>query len=80
MSRKSKYTVEQKIEAVLDYKKGKRSAIQICSDLGLYKDGNAVREWEKVYDAYDELGLLAKERNNTYTKEFEKLVVKDYLR
>jgi len=33
-----------------------------------------------VYDAYDELGLLAKERNNTYTKEFEKLVVKDYLR
>lgn len=29
MGRKSKYTIEQKVEAILDYKSGKRGTYQI---------------------------------------------------
>lgn len=37
MGRKSKYTIEQKVEAVQDYKSGKRGKSQICYDLKLSK-------------------------------------------
>lgn len=79
MGRKSKYTVEQKIEAVLDYKSGKRSATQISKDLGLYKDGKSIRKWESIYDTYGEVGFLYKEQNKSYSKEFKVMVVKEYL-
>lgn len=34
MARKSKYTIEEKIPAVLDYKNVIRGIAQICNDLG----------------------------------------------
>ena len=39
MGRKSRFTIEEKVQAVLDYKEGKRGSTQICNDLGLHKSG-----------------------------------------
>jgi len=79
MGRKSKYTIEEKIQAVLDYKNGRRGVTQICNDLGLHKSGKVLYKWIAIYDKYGEKGLLPKERNKSYSKEFKEKVIKEYL-
>ena len=79
MGRKSKYTIEEKVQAVLDYKTGKRGFAQICNDLGLHKSGMDLYRWVKKYDKHGESAFLAKKRNNVYTKEFKEIVVQAYL-
>lgn len=79
MGRKSKYTITQKVDAVLDYKNGKRSIAQICNDLGLHASGGDLYKWVMIYDKTGELGFLPKKRNNAYAKEFKDTVVKAYL-
>ncbi len=79
MGRKSKYTIEEKVQAVLDYKSGKRGVSQICNDLGIHKVGTDLYHWVDVYDKYGEVGLLPKDRNQTYSKEFKMKVVQEYL-
>ena len=78
MGRKSKYTIEEKVQAVLDYKTGKRGFAQICNDLGLHKSGMDLYRWVKKYDKHGESAFLAKKRNNVYTKEFKEIVVQAY--
>ena len=79
MGRKSKYTIEEKIQAVLDYKNGIRGMAQICHDLGLHSSGKDLYRWVKKYDKYGETAFCPKERNKTYSKEFKEMVVKEYL-
>ena len=83
MGRKSKYSIEEKLQAISDYKRGKRSIVQIGRDLGMNEvnavSGMTVREWISKYDKYGEMGLLPKESNRSYTKEFKEKVVKEYL-
>lgn len=79
MGRKSKYSVEQKVEAVTDYKIGKRSVIQICHDLGLHPCGKDVRKWVQIHDDYGEAGLQPKTSNKAYSKELKECAVNDYL-
>lgn len=83
MGRKSKYTIEEKIQAVLDYKSGKKSISEISKTLGMSEanaqTGKAVRRWIAFYDKYGEKGLLPKERNKSYSKEFKEKVIKEYL-
>lgn len=79
MGRKSKYSEEQKVQAVLDYKNGKRGKSQICNDLGLNQSGVDLYKWVKQYDKYGEAAFYHKERNKTYSKEFKEIVVKEYL-
>ena len=79
MGRKSKYTIEEKVQAVLDYKTGKRGFAQICNDLGLHKSGMDLYRWVKKYDKHGESAFLTKKSNNVYTKEFKEIVVKAYL-
>lgn len=61
MGRKSKYTIEQKVEAVKDYKSGKRGASQICNDLRLCKSGKALYRWVALYDEFGEIGFYPNE-------------------
>ena len=77
MGKQRRYTVEQKIEAVLDYKSSKRGVMQICNDLKM-KASNLYR-WIAVYDDYGETGFLPKKRNRAYSKEFKEAAVNDYL-
>ena len=79
MARKSKYTVDEKVNAVLDYKNEKGGVTQICHDLGLHPSGYDLYKWVKIYDTDGELGFLPKERNKSYAKEFKDSVVKAYL-
>ena len=79
MGRKSKYTIEEKKQAVLDYKNGRRGVTQICNDLGLHKSGKVLYKWIAIYDKYGEVGFLPKPQNKSYSKEFKKMVVEEYL-
>ncbi|MBQ9987570.1 MAG: transposase [Erysipelotrichales bacterium] len=83
MGRKSKYSIEVKIQAVLDYKSGKKSKREISRDLGMSEieqtSGHVVENWINIYDKYGEEGLLPKERNKSYSKEFKEKVVEEYL-
>ena len=83
MGRKSKYSIEEKVQAVLDYKNGVRSITQICIDLGMSeataRSGMAVRKWIAIYNKYGEEGFIYKDRNKSYTKEFKEMVIREYL-
>lgn len=67
MGRKRSYTIEQQVEAVLDYKRGKRGARQICNVLGLHQSGINLYKWVHIYESYGEVGFLSKHRNKTYS-------------
>ena len=72
MGRKAKYTFEQKLQAVLDYQSGKKSAVDIASELDMGKNGdNRIREWSNLYKANGQEALKPKERNSSYSKEFK---------
>ena len=62
MGRKSKCTIEQKIEAVLDYKSGKSGTCQICKDLGLTQSGVTLYKWIHIYEDFGETGFLPKQK------------------
>ena len=79
MGRKSKYTIEEKVQAVQDYKIGKKGIAQICNDLGLNRSGTDLYRWVKQYDQYGESAFLPKKSNKAYTKEFKEMVVQEYL-
>ena len=79
MGRKSKYTIEEKVQAVQDYKIGKKGIAQICNDLGLNRSGTDLYRWLKQYDQYGESAFLPKKSNKAYTKEFKEMVAQEYL-
>lgn len=80
MGRKAKYTLEQKIVACEAYLSGKSSAKALARNLGLGKGGdNRIREWSRMYKEYGTSALETKVHNNSYTEEFKKAVVKEYL-
>lgn len=77
MGRKSKYTIEQKIEAVEDYKSGKRGTRKICNDLNMREI--TLCKWNVIYDDYGEDGFQPSLRNKRYSKELKECAVEDYL-
>ena len=80
MGRKAKYTFEQKLQAVLDYQSGKKSAVDIAFELDMGKNGDdRIREWSNLYKANGQEALNPKERNSSYSKEFKDMVVQDYV-
>lgn len=79
MGRKSKYTIEQKVEEVQDYMSGKRGKSQICDDLNLCKSGKALYRWVSLYEEYGEVGFLPKRRNKSYSTELKEKAINDYL-
>ena len=80
MGRKAKYTVEQKVKACEAYLSGKSSAKALARSLGLGKGGDIIiREWSRMYKEYGSEVFYPKEHNRSYTEEFKKVVVKEYL-
>ena len=80
MGRKAKYTIEQKIAACEAYLSGKSSAKALARSLGLGKGGDfSIREWSRMYKEYGCEVFYPKEHNQSYTEEFKKEVVKEYL-
>jgi len=77
MGRKSRFTPEQKIQAVRDYLDGKKSAIDIAHDIGL-KTSYPLYKWRDKYLKYGEEAFFEKKHNNAYSKEFKEMVVREY--
>ena len=79
MSRKSKYSIEQRVQACEDYRNGIRSLEEICVTLGTPRK-NTIREWLKKYEKYGMSAFQEKSHNKSYTKEFKIQVVEEYIR
>lgn len=81
MSRKAKYTIEQKVKACHEYLSGSRSAIEIARELNMSKNGRTtIMEWAKKYQANGVEGMLPLSNNSRYTKDFKLQVVQVYQR
>jgi len=80
MSRKPKYSLEQKVQACEDYLSGKHTPTELARKLNIQKRGAAlVRRWVGKYQVYGSVAFLPKKHNNSYTKEFKESVVREYL-
>ena len=81
MSRKSKYSFEQKKWAVDQYLNGNMSAAKIALQLGMpSKSGRKqVRVWAHQYQSNQDTILSNTHYNNHYSKEFKEKVVQEYL-
>lgn len=83
MSRKSKYSPEQKVKACLEYLSGKKSATQIGIELGIGNKNktrrNTVLQWVKMYSVNGKDAFVERAHNAHYSKEFKENVVREYL-
>lgn len=77
MGRKRKISTEVILKAIADYQSGTKSALQLSRDLGYCE--RTLRRWIKRFEAHGESILQISNRNKTYTKEFKKQVISDYL-
>ena len=78
MSRKSRYSTEQRVQACEDYRNGTHSLEEICTALGTTRKKTII-EWSKKYDKYGILAFQEKLNNKSYTKDFKLQVVEAYI-
>ncbi|EEJ71500.1 transposase [Lactobacillus ultunensis] len=81
MSRKSKHLFEQKLWAVKQYLNSNMSATEIAQNLNMpvKSGGHQVREWANQYQSNRGEIFNSAQHNSHYSKEFKKMVVKEYL-
>lgn len=80
MGRKLKYLPEQKVQACEDYLSGRKSATEIARQLGMGKGGrNLVRKWSTRYKTYGSSVFEDSHHNRSYSKQFKKKAVEEYL-
>lgn len=77
MGRKAKYSKEDKLKAVKEYKDGIKSLGQLGNELGC--DWTAIRNWLRNYDALGEKAFNDKPKNKSYSKQFKISAINDYL-
>ena len=78
MSRKTKFTPEEKEQSVIDYLDGNKSRTQICEELCI--SSRTIQDWAAVYNKHGIAGFSKKIRNSSYSKEFKMKVVEEYIR
>ena len=78
MSRKAKFTPEEKEQAVIDYLEGNKSRIQICGELCI--SSRTIQDWALIYNKHGLAGFSKKMRNGSYSKEFKMKVVEESCR
>ncbi|MGL6173860.1 MAG: transposase [Cellulosilyticaceae bacterium] len=83
MSRKPKYSSELKVKACEQYLNGKLSMPEICKLYGIsYNEKNyscSIYDWLHVYRKLGADGFINQVENKSYSKEFKKHVVNEYL-
>lgn len=81
MSRKSKYTLDQKKWAVEQYLNGNLSAVEIAKKLNMTgKNGDhRVRDWALQYQSNRNMFLSSDLHNKHYSKKFKENIVQEYL-
>lgn len=76
MSRKAKYTKEQKLEIVKRYLSGEGSIVSLAREIGAAKDN--ILQWVTAYRYNGEEALNSKTKNSTYSKQYKIQAVEDY--
>lgn len=82
MSKRRKYTAEEKIEIVKEYLSGKSSLRDIGHRLGYTcKKGypGCFNRWVTLYNEHGEEAFFSPKGNNTYSKEFKIQIVEEYI-
>lgn len=79
MSRKSRYSYEDKLKACEDYFSGKRSMLQIANDFESSEVSGAMWRWIYLYRIHGASALLPKLKNSSYTKKFKLEIVEQYI-
>lgn len=78
MSRKARFTPEEKEQAVIDYTEGNKTRTQICEELCI--SSRTIQDWATIYSRHGITGFAVKTRNSPYSKEFKIQVVEEYIR
>ena len=71
MSRKAKFTPEEKEQVVIDYLEGNKSRTQICGELCI--SSRTIQDWALIYNKHGLAGFSKKMRNGSYSKECDML-------
>ena len=75
-----KYNIETKVRASEDYLAGRKSAQEISAELNMGKSGRAeVARWAAMYKEQGIEGFHPSKRNRSYTAEFKRQAVAEYL-
>lgn len=77
MGRKSKYSFEIKLQAVLDYQQGKGSYETIAKSIGA--DQTIVIKWAMIYESQGKNGLMESHHNRVWSDEVKHSAVCEYL-
>ena len=77
MPKKTKYSAEEKVEAVLACIDGKCSVSSMAKSMGV--DNETMRDWIDVFKAEGSIGLQPAEQNRIYSPEMKRQAVEDYL-
>lgn len=78
MSRKARFTPEEKEQAVIDYLDRNKSRTQICEELCI--SSRTIQDWAAIYSRHGIAGFARKTRNRSYSSEFKMKVVEEYIR
>ncbi len=78
MSRKERFTPQEKEQACIDYINRNRSRAEICNDLHI--STRTIQDWATIYNKYGVLGFTRKTKNRSYSKEFKIEIVEKYIR
>ena len=77
MPKKTKYSAEEKAEAVLACIDGKCSVSSMAKRMGV--DNETIRDWIGLYTSEGSIGLQPAEQNRIYSPEMKRQAVEDYL-
>lgn len=77
MSRKSKYSGEEKYNILIEYKNSNLTISQISAKYNIVK--STFKVWQDKYNRNGITGLKNKSTNKSYSKKFKEKVVSDYL-
>lgn len=77
MSRKDKYTTEEKHSILMEYYDGTQSISSIISTYGIAK--TTFKDWRYKYERYGINGLKESHRCKKYSKELKEQAVRDFL-
>lgn len=76
MSRKERFSYEEKEKAVIDYINGNKSRAEICDELNI--STRTIQDWAGIYNKHGIAGFQRKRKNSSYSKEFKLKVIKEY--
>lgn len=79
MSKRRKYSAEEKLKIVEGYLDGKYSLDSKAHELGYTRAPGCFFQWVRIYKKHGPEVFLKKSKNNTYTSVFKQMVVEEYL-